>query len=109
MKLNIYKKKEIVKTYTADTYDLMFGTMEEVANAVKIDELKTGSEEEILKAVLNLVIGSMGTIKDLMKDIFDGITDEELKHVKVKEMARVLVDVVQYTIAELSQGFGSKN
>lgn len=109
MKLNIYSKKQIIKTYTADTYDLMFGTMEEVANAVKIDELKTGSEEEILKAVLNLVIGSMGTIKDLMKDIFDGITDEELKHVKVKEMARVLVDVVQYTIAELSQGFGAKN
>ena len=109
MKLNIYDKKKIVKTYTADTYDLMFGTMEEVANAVKIDELKTGSEEEILKAVLKLVVGSMGTIKDLMKDIFDGITDEELKGAKVKEMARVLVEVVQYTIAELSQGFGSKN
>lgn len=109
MKLNIYDKKKIVKTYTADTYDLMFGTMEEVANAVNIDEMKTGSEEEILKAVLKLVVGSMGTIKDLMKDIFDGITDEELKGAKVKEMARVLVEVVQYTIAELSQGFGSKN
>ena len=29
LKLNIYDKKEITKTYTAETYDLMFGTVED--------------------------------------------------------------------------------
>ena len=29
LKLNIYNKKNIEKTYSTDTYDLMFGTVED--------------------------------------------------------------------------------
>ena len=102
MKLNIYDKKKIVKTYEADTYDLMFGTVEDVADAVKIDEMTTGSDAEIIQLVGKLVLSSKETVKDLMKDIFDGITDEELRRTKVSEQAGVLVDVVTYTIKQLS-------
>ena len=109
MKLNIYNKKEIIKTYTADKYDLEFGVLEDVANAVKIDELKTGSDAEILKITLELVMKSMDTVKDLMKDVFDGITDEELRHTRVSEIAAVVVDIVKLTLAELGKGFNSKN
>lgn len=101
MKLNVYEKKQVIKTYEIDAYDLMFGVLEDVADAIKLDELKTGSDVEILKMVTNVVLHSMGTIKNLMKDIFDGITDEELKHVKVTEIASVLVEVVKYTLAQL--------
>lgn len=109
MKLNIYEKKQIVKTYEADTYDLMFGTIEDVADAVKLDELKTGSDVEIIKMVGNLVLTSMDTVKNLLKDIFDGITDEELKNTKVSEIARVLLDVIKFTIVQLNTGVNSKN
>lgn len=102
MKLNIYDKKKIVKTYEADTYDLMFGTVEDVADAVKIDEMTTGSDAEIIQLVGKLVLSSKETVKDLMKDIFDGITDEELRRTKVSEQVAVLVDVVTYTIKQLS-------
>lgn len=104
MKLNIYKKKEIVKTYEADTYDLMFGVLEDVADAIKIDELNLDSDADILKALIGVVLRSMGTVRDLMKDIFEGITDAELRHTKVSEMANVLMDVVKYTIAQLNKG-----
>lgn len=99
MKLNIYEKKKVIKTYETDTYDLLFGTVEDVANALNLDELKTGSDVEIIKMAMNLVLTSLGTVKDLMKDIFDGITDEELRKATVKEMAQVLVEVAQYTLA----------
>lgn len=109
MKLNIYgKKNTVVKTYTAESYDLLFGVVEDVADAIKLDELKTGSDTEIMKLVGNLVVRSMGTVKGLLKDIFDGLTDEELKHTKVKEIATVLIDVVKYTVGEL-RSFNSKN
>ena len=103
MKLNIYDKKQIIKTYEADTYDLMFGTLEDIAEVVKIDELKTGSDVEIIKLAANTVFNSMDTVKDLMKDIFDGITDEELRKTSVSEMAVVLVEVVKYTIRRLTE------
>lgn len=109
MKLNIYEKKQVVKTYEVDTYDLMFGVLEDVADAIKLDELKTGTDVEIIKMAGNLVLHSMETVKDLLKDIFEGITDEELKKCKVSEMAIVLVDVVKYTLNQLGKGFGGKN
>lgn len=109
MKLNIYEKKKIVKTYEADAYDLMFGTVEDVADAVKLDDLQTGSDAEIIKMVGNLVLSSMGTVKNLLKDIFDGLTDEELKKTKVNEIARVLIEVVKFTIVQLNAGSNGKN
>lgn len=114
MKLNIYGKDEngkkaILKTYDAETYDLMFGTIEDVAEAIDLDSLKTGEDVEIIKMISKLVMSSMDTIKDLLKDIFEGITDEELKAVKVKEIAIVLLDVVKYTIDQLGKGINAKN
>ena len=109
MKINIYNKKEIVKTYETDTYDLMFGVLEDVADAIKLDELKTGTDVEIIKMVGNLVITSMSTVRELLKDIFEGITDEELKNTKVSEIASVLVDVVKFTLNQLTKGINSKN
>ena len=106
MKLNIYEKKEVVKTYETDAYDLMFGTVEDIADAIKLDELKTGSDPEIIKLVGNLVLSSMDTVKNLLKDIFEGITDEELKKTKVSEIATVLIEVVKFTIMQLSAGNG---
>lgn len=109
MKLNIYNRREIVKTYEADAYDLPFGVVEDVAEAVKLDDLKDGSNEELIKLAANVVLKGTDTIKELMKDIFDGITDEELKKTKVTEMAQVLVEVVRYTFDQLSKGLGRKN
>ena len=109
MKLNIYENKEIVKTYTADAYDLPFGIVEDVAEAVDLDSLKTGSDVEIIKMVGNLVLKSMGTVKALIKDIFDGITDEEIRNTTVPEIARCLVDIVTYTIGQLNLGTKGKN
>lgn len=104
MILNIYKKHEVVKTYEADTYDLMFGTVEDVAKAINLDSLKSGDDMEIVKMVGNLVLTSMDSVKDLLKDIFPGLTDAELKNTKVKEIAVVLIDVVKFTISELGKG-----
>ena len=103
MKLNIYNKKQIVKTYTADTYDLMFGTLEDVAEAVHLDDMKTGTDIELLTMTMNFVLHSMDTVKDLVKDIFEGITDEELRNTKVSELADVLLDVVKYTLAQMGK------
>ena len=106
MKLNIYEKKQIVKTYTADRYDLMLGTLEDVSNAVKLDDMKTGSNAEILGMAMNLVKNSYSTVIDLIKDVFDGITDEELRKTKVIEIVNVLADIVTYTVQQLNMGFG---
>ena len=109
MKINVYEKRKIVKTYEVDAYDLPFGILEDVADTIDIDSLKTGSDVEIITLVGKMIIKNKNIIKELLKDIFDGITDEELRKTTVTEMARVIVDIVTYTIGQLSLGNNSKN
>lgn len=110
MKLNIYNDKdEIIKVYEKDTFRLKFGTVEDIIKVLNVDGLKTGTDVEVIGLVANLVINSIDTVKDLMKKIFDGLTDEELRNTSVEDMVQVLVDVVMYTISRLSFGAKGKN
>ncbi len=109
MKINVYEKRKIVKTYEVDAYDLPFGILEDVADTIDIDSLKTGSDVEIITLVGKMIIKNKNIIKELLKDIFDGITDEEIRKTTVTEMARVIVDIVTYTIGQLNLGNSSKN
>lgn len=107
MKLSIYGKSEtspqpiIVKTYEADAYHLMLGICEDVAAAVNLDDLETGSDVEIIKTVGKLIATSMGTVKKILKDVFPGITDDELRNTRVIDIGAVLVDVVKYTVSQI--------
>lgn len=110
MKLEIYGKNAdgkriVVKTYEVDTYSLMLGPCEDIAAAIKLDDIRTGSDSEIIAAVGGLITGSMSTVKSLLKDIFEGLTDDELRNVKITDIAIVLVDVVKYTIEQIASGF----
>lgn len=117
MKLNIYGKvdgkKQIVKTYETTEYDLMFGTIEDLLETVDIGSIgEEITDEAILKIVGGLMINSAGTVKMLLMDMFEGITEDEIKNTTVKEVARVFVDVIIYTITQLTNSFawgGQKN
>ena len=83
IKLNIYKegnKKEVEKTYEADTYELMLGTVEDLMAIIDVDKMNDKME------ITKMVMSGFNQLKPLIKDIFAGITDEELKRVKVKEL-----------------------
>ncbi len=109
LKLNIYNGRKVEKTYTAETYDLMFGTVEDLLAAIDLDNLKNGSDAEIIKLVGNVVTKSMDVIKPLLKDVFEGLTDDELRNTKVKEIAAVLIEVVKFSIAQIGKGTNAKN
>ena len=76
MKLNIYDHKEVIKTYEANEYELMFGTVEDMIDAAKLDKIESGTDAEIVMAATNLVTTSMDNVKDLLKYFFDGLTDD---------------------------------
>ena len=108
MKLDIYDHKTVVKTYETDTYEIMFGTVEDLINAAKLDTIENGSDAEIVVAATNLVTTSMDTVKDLLKDIFEGITDEEIKHTRVSDIVNVMVEVILYAVGQISIFGGNK-
>jgi len=109
LKLNIYNKKKIEKTYTTDTYDLMFGTVEDFLNLVNVDQIKTGNDTELAMIVVKALPSGMETIKTLLKDVFEGLTDTELKNTKVKDITKVLINIIKSSILEINKGIDEKN
>lgn len=98
IKLNIYKsddKNKIEKTYKAESYDLMLGTIEEFMQIIDID--KIGDNIEVAK----MVVKCYGKIKPLLKDVFPGITDDELKNVKIKELVPLIGEIGKSIVESL--------
>lgn len=108
MKLNIYEKKIIVKTYEANAYELMFGTVEDLIDAAKLDKIESGTDAEIVMAATSLVTTSMDTVKDLLKDVFDDLTDDEIRNTRVSEIVNVVVDILMYAVSQITLFGGSK-
>ena len=100
--LNIYDRREVVKTYTADTYDVMFGTIEDFINVIDFDSIKKGTEDELIKVVAQALPKVISLIKPLLRDIFPDLTDEEIKKCKVSEIARVIVNLVVFTLQQVA-------
>lgn len=87
IRLNIYSGKEVVKTYTAEGYDLMMGTIEDFMDIIDIEKLNDTA------AVAKMVMKGYAQIKPLMKDIFPGLTDEEFRGIKLTELVQVMAQI----------------
>lgn len=104
MKLNIYKnQKEIEKTYEVDNYDIMYGTVQDIL-AVLDDGLENLDDSN--KAI-ELITANRTKLEDLLLDIFggEGLTAEELRRTKLKELIPVFIDLFTY----VQKSFKSKN
>lgn len=98
MKLNIYKnQQEVAKTYEADAYDLMYGTVEDV-----LDILDGVSDDITDDDFLMLIRKSMPKLNHLLLDVFPGLTEEELKHVKLKELIPVFFEIFSFVKDSIS-------
>ena len=109
LKLNIYEKKNIVKTYTVETYDLMFGTVEDLLNVIDIDNIQAEDKTELVKAIAKILAHSLDVVKPFLKDVFDGLTDEELRNTKLKEIIDVIANIITYSINQITKGNNGKN
>lgn len=109
MKLGIYEHGRRVNAYEADAYDLTFGTVEDVLGALQLDNVQLTNDTELVKLAVRFVGENMPLVKDLLKDIFEGITDEDIRKTKVKEVGVVLVEVVRYAFKEIQKGVSEKN
>lgn len=109
LKLNVYNGKEIEKTYTSNDFALMTGTCEDILKLVDIDKLSGDlNDESAMMEILKIVMKAFDQFNPMMKQVFDGLTDDEYRRTKIIDVARIVVDVVRYTFAELFNA-ASKN
>lgn len=109
MKLDIYKNKNVIKTYETDKYSLMFGTVQDFIKIVNLDELKSLNDDDIANLVIKAIPNSLELISYLLKDVFEGLTDFEIRCTRLKDIANVIVEIIKYAIYEMSVGINQKN
>lgn len=88
--LNIYEKgnkKEPVKVLEADGYDLMLGTIEDFMEIIDLDKIDDNVE------LAKMVVKGYEQLKPLLKDIFEDMSDEDFRGVKVPDLVLTIVEV----------------
>lgn len=100
LKLNIYNKKgEVEKTYKTETCDIMWGTVEDILEIIDIDKLdKDNNEIEIAK----IVVKAVPKLKALLKDIFLGLDDQEIKRTKLRELVPLFVNICKFAVSGIN-------
>ena len=98
LKINIYdaKGKEVVRVAEGQTFDIMLGTIEKLMELLDIDKISNNLD------LLQKVYGAYGEIKGVLSDIFGDITEDEWKHVKLKELVPTLKEIAMFTFAEMT-------
>ena len=87
--------KYVIKTYVSSTYDLMFGTVMQLMELLKIEELDNQLE------MLKTIYGAWEEIKTVLAGVFPKATAEDWKHVKVKELLPLIIDIAKYSVSEM--------
>lgn len=98
--LNIYKaedKTQIEKTYTAEGYNLMLGTIEDFMAIIDIDKLDNNIE------IAKMVMSGYSQIKPLIKDIFPELSDDEFRRVKLDDLIRTILQVGTSVVENLNE------
>lgn len=94
--LNIYgrgeEKNTVVKKYTAEGYDLPLGVITDICDIVDADNM---TDE---KAIAIAAVKGVRLISPVLKDVFPGVTDEELRNVKTKELITLFVQLAREAI-----------
>ena len=94
--LNIYgrgeEKNTVVKKYTAEGYDLPLGVITDICDIVDADNM---TDE---KAIAIAAVKGVRLISPVLKDVFPGVTDEEIRNVKTKELITLFVQLAREAI-----------
>ncbi len=103
LKLNIYKnQQEVEKTYTAQDYDVMYGTVEDLLDCLDLEALTNGAgTDDLISAASRLLRARADVINPLLLDIFPGLTEAELRHTKTREVLEVIVNLTGFSLDQL--------
>lgn len=102
LKLNIYnKQREIEKTYTTNDYEVMYGTVEDLLDCLDLEALTGSDTDGIIAAASSLMRARSDVINPLLMDIFPGLTEEEMRRTKIREVLDVIVGLTGFSIEQI--------
>lgn len=114
LKLNVYETRlcrKVEREVTAADFGLSTGVCEDVLNIINIDMFEGGlealSDESMQELTIDIIKNGYPFFKQLIQEIFE-LSDDEAKRIKIEEVAKVVIDIVKYSFAQLVTALGTK-
>lgn len=95
LKLPIREHGSIVKTYTTDTINCSFGVIEDIIDALNFEKMSSNMEIAVI------VMKCSKQLKPFLKDVFEGVTDEELRSVKALDIVEIFKEIFKFAVGEI--------
>lgn len=89
------KKGNVIKTVEANTFDVYFGTIDNLMQLLDIDEQT--SSFELLKKITK----AWDEVTELLGDIFPGMSEQDWKYVRMNDLVPIVLQIVKYTFLEI--------
>jgi hypothetical protein len=86
-KLNVYEGKTVIKTFECKSYDISFGTLEDL---MSIAENPEKNRQQI-----------MSFVKPMLFDMFPDLTDEYLRKIRAKDVFALIGNAITYAVNEM--------
>lgn len=105
LKLNIYEKNEVVKTYTAQSFRLSTGVVRNIIKFVDVDKfIKDGKIDEELAVIeaFKIITKSFESFIQILMDIYPDLTEEECDKTDMMEVAQIIVKAVKEAFSNLN-------
>ena len=94
----------MAKTYVASDFMLTTGLCEDALKLVDFDKLLASDMDQTRLGfeVLHLLSNGLDKFRPFFLDMFEGMTEEEFRNTSMKELAKVVIEVVKYSVNELN-------
>ena len=89
------RNSEIIKSVRARSFDIRFGTIDNLMGLLNIDENTTSFE------LLKKISTTWNEVTTLLDDIFPDMTKEDWKLVRINDLIPVVLQVIKYTFTEI--------
>ena len=114
LRLNIYTDDfctEVARVATAGEFKLSLGICEDILDIIQIDMWEGGlsalSDESMRELAIGIIRDAFPFFKKIVKRIFD-LTDDEVRNTDLVDIAKVVVDIIKYSISQLGSSLGAK-
>lgn len=104
IELKIYNGNTVEKTYTAETIDFSFGIIEDILDALDLENMKTGNKAELA----GIIIKCSKQLRPFLRDLFPGVTDEEIRRTHMQNLIEVFKGLYEYATKELMTAAGNE-
>ncbi|MEE1172050.1 MAG: hypothetical protein U0K87_06810 [Ruminococcus sp.] len=108
MKLNIYHRGKIEKTYETETHRVLYGTIRKISKISDSITVTASDDSEFYNSILKIIPSATEAIDDVLYELFPELTEEEITRTDIGEIALIIFELIKFQSVQIKAAFNGK-